>query len=305
MPSQLYFRDSDHCYFDEDGKIYESVSGVSKKIFKKFRSEFSLYRSAYREFDEQLYVNAKKILRDKVKKNPGLYPSKSYWNFDEILPLMRENISDTDFIEIEKIVDRLKLEWKEKGDSSTEYGTKEHSMYESKAISDGYVINRYNGLRHRVIARETGDGYDNKYILQDVLKYKENIYLPEAIVGSFELGIWGQIDKFWLRWNGMHHVATIGDYKSDEQMDMRGFGNGMNLPYETMPYPFNNFQDCNFHKYTVKMNIYSYLSELCGVRSERLYIQRIPKDQEVSYISLPNYRSHIIDLIDLHQKNSL
>lgn len=132
-----------------------------------------------------------------------------------------------------------KVQWKKKADKGKERGTFGHS----------YLENLFN---NKVIA------VPKKYkdIIGGAKKfYKDHRHLEpvyaEQIVGDDEYFIAGQIDRpFKLATNKL----AIYDFKFDLEIE---FDN----KYTTLKPPFENMPDCNFSKYTIQVNMYSWIVE--------------------------------------------
>lgn len=280
---RVYFQDTNHSYFDKNGS-YQSISHLMEKFIEKFDGEFSSMRSAFRRFDEKIYVKAKKILKKR-----GIL---KYWEGQELLDVMTAMVSPDQLAKIKIDAVNFKDQWKEEGEVSSEYGTQTHFDYEAWTSAANTILDPIYKMNFKVIPRPFGKKYDNKFILDQVIKRKENLYLPEALIINPQFRIAGQIDKLFLIWTGAGYIAIVGDYKTDKKIDTDAFFT-YKTGYDRLKYPFNYFLDSRHNYYAVKMSFYIFMLERLGIKTVRQYLYHVPKGGTPKFIHLNINLNHI------------
>src|SRR5690606_23962363 len=164
-----------------------------------------------------------------------------------------------------------------------EYGTEKHAEEEKAAEEKGFLINPVDGMKYKVIPRASGDGYDNSYILDEVLKMKENVCMLEGMVADEEKLICGQEDRIYLKYMGAGFFHAMNhDFKTDKILKNKSMWIGRDL--ERMKGELNYFNTANLHVYTMKMSLYGVLLENTGkVKVVKNFLEHIPKDKEKKY----------------------
>jgi hypothetical protein len=289
----VYFYEENHKYFNEHQQELISVSG----LFYPYKPDFEddkenpLIRS-FRDFNENLYQEAKKhfkwyqkeeILQYMIDKDPGLYQ--------------------------EKVIQRaesLKELWNLKGEVAAEYGTEKHSRKEDEAFENGYILNPIDQQKYRVIPRASGPGYDNSYIMDEVLKMKENVCVLEGLVADEKRLVCGQEDRIYLKYMGAGFFHGMNyDFKTDKVLSYKSMW--IKNDVERMKKELNYFNTAKIHYYSLKASCYGVLLENTGrVKVTHNVIEHIPQDKPVSYVKLNYYKKYAEYIIQKNfEKNSI
>lgn len=280
MDYAIYFTNENHLYRDTDGVIYESVSGATKKYIEKFDSEFISFRSAIRDFNEDIYTEAKR---------------KMAWDHPQMESYLRKKIDELKVLP--QIKDRQQL-FKNKWNKKNLYGTFIHSYSEFEDIKNGYKY--LNGIKFKVIPKITGKDFDNSSIAlqQAILKEKCNIFIPEAVVHCKKNKIAGQIDGLFLIYLGSgRFYAIIIDYKTDKELSLKSIFSKYKNGFPMMKEDFFFLYDSKLNYYKVKMNFYRMLlKKTYGIDTDRMHILSYP---------LENNKNKIIPVGLLQKKASL
>lgn len=271
----VYFLDEKHEYFNIYQEKYISVSGLMHDYINDFNKVLRSEIRAFRDEDESLYQRARE---------------KYNWADPKILEEIKSFVSTEYYEEIKFNAEILREQWNTKGVESSEYGTNQHSNRELEDELRGYKINPIDGLKYRVIPRQSGIGYDNSFYLDKVISMKENICLLEGLLVDHDAKLAGQEDVIFMKYmGGGKHIAYNLDYKTDEEIDYKPF---FNNGYQTMKNIMNPFFDCSYYHYAMKQSIYALMLEKMGVRVFGNYLQHIPKVGPEKYIQTPYYRHH-------------
>lgn len=267
----LIFTDETHSYLD-DVRRYTSVSAFTKPYFPYFDSYTNTMRRAFIEYDEDLYAEA--------KKHHKYYDPEI---IDWMILSLGSNITDIE--SIESRAKEIGKEWSDSGVTAAIDGTAKHDLFEHVNEQKEFILNPITGTKHRVIKRKRKPGvYDNIYVLEDLLKRKESMYIAECIVCDPKTGRAGQIDKLWLYWTGSRYIAIIGDYKTDKKIDRLSFFMPRNM---LAPFDFINASKLNY--YTFKMSCYAIMTERLGIEVASMYIYHVPHNKSALYIKLGNF----------------
>ena len=290
---EYFFLDKDHLYFDENGNKQLSVSHFVDKYKDKFNGWEMGVKRSFRDLHEDFYKAAKKIY---PWDSEDLFP----FIMNSFIPLLSESVQ-TQLFEKAKIYAE---EWLQKGISSADDGTDQHTEREMQAEKDGYLINHITGKKHKVVPRPHGPGYDNKYIVENMLQeYKEDIVMLECMLGDPEAGIFGQSDKVFFNYLGAGRwTATVGDYKTDKEITTESFFDGKK--YRKLKGVLNYFMECKLHYYSIKMSFYAYFLERIGVKVTNMYLESIKKNEPVTYYNLGIYIQYVKKMIEEHSKKS-
>ena len=148
----VYFLDENHSYFDDSSVKWNSNSKFIGQYCPPFDEEFISMRSAYKKNYPKIYKKAKSLFK-------WYDPKIVDWMFAHTGPSEAANVYRYAWEEIQ--------DWDEKKELGTEY----HDYEEMLATKRGYVINHFDKLEYETIPRPKKEGqYDNKYILNDVVK---------------------------------------------------------------------------------------------------------------------------------------
>lgn len=279
----VYFYEKNHKYIRDDGQIYTSVSAVVDPYKEKFDDVFSSIRRAFRNHDEKIYVKAKE---------------KYHYSDPLIINEMQNSVDDETLKKILHNANLLRIEWKEKGITSSGEGTEMHYYKEMTDELNGYKINPVDGRKYKVVPRPHSDDYDNMDILDDVLKMKEDICILEAMITDHNSLMCGQEDVVFLKYMGAGSFIGIQlDYKTDEEIEMKSF---FNRGFKKMKYPLGYFMDCNFYHYAIKMSLYAVMLEKKNIKIVKNILEHVQDIENSNYFYPMIYRSHANKLIEKH-----
>ena len=130
--------------------------------------------------------------------------------------------------------DLILSEWENKRNIGTERGTELHLVYE-----DMWKGKRSRGSYHSIFNIKQANPH---LIVVDT----------EVIVGDSTLGIWGMVDVLLL--NLKTNKFQLRDLKTDDEIKTKNH-------WQKLFHPFEELDDCNFNRYTIKINVYRHLIE--------------------------------------------
>jgi hypothetical protein len=228
----VIYSDKDHIYLGKKDKVrYTSVTQLIHEFTQPFDSAFwSAYKTC--EFmmePEEFYKVKQSLLKNKVWKD----------SFIDKLGLDK------------KVFDKKRAEilqgYEDKKNTACDRGTKIHAQME-----DSF----YQGDR-KTIRKYTGGGnikVEKGYYRLDL----DRAIYPEFLISySFDeyLKIAGQVDLLVKDGNDI----TILDWKTNEKIDKESYYDRNTKKHQTMKFPLDNIQDCNFYHYTLQLSLYAYL----------------------------------------------
>lgn len=272
IKGDVLFKDKDHLYFDEIGPL-ESVSAYTLRYYPKFDVENTSLRMSFKE----LFPDAYDAVLESFK-----YDDK------DIIDRLFKKVTLDDQQMVQAAAAFLRIDWEENGILSSEQGTEGHDLMEEWISARDWIQNPWNGNMHKVLPRPKGPGYDNKYVLEEILKeYKCNFYSPEAMVVDKENRRAGQMDKLWATYVGQNeysHIGVIGDYKTDKQLSSYA-----SFSPKTFKPPFEHIPSDKRSYYTFKMHNYRNMCIKIGLPIEFMYIYRIPRKGQNKFLRLKDY----------------
>lgn len=289
----VYFLEENHEYFNDKQEQLTSISGLVKKYINNFEDDINIpIIKAFRVYAEVTYQFAKKKYK--------------WWDKENILKYMIENHPDIYKEKIIPLSESFKQNWKDIGEEASEYGTMVHHDEELMAESSKYIKNPVDGMKYLVIPRANGPGYDNSYILDEVLKRRENVCMLEGLVADEKNLLGGQEDRIYLKHMGAGYFHAMNyDFKTDKKLNEKSMW--IKNSHEKMKGVLNYFMTTNLHQYTVKMSCYGVLLEKTGkVKVTHSIIDHIPIKGERRYVHLPYYKNYAEYIINNHNtKKSL
>lgn len=290
----VYFQDNGHKYFDEEKNPYESVSHVIAEFKDKFYGPEMAIKRSLRDYDEDLYKACKKLFK---------------WD-DPLLVTMAMDFINTFSDEVKKDIlkkaEEYNISWGNKGLLSAEDGTEKHLEQEHAAMKRGFMINPYTGAKHFVVPRPSGDDYDNRYILEEILSTtKKNIVILECLLKDDVSMTAGQSDKIFYSYLGQNYgpskwIAYIGDYKTDAEITFDSFFDGKS--YRKFKTILNYFKDCKIHYYGMKMSFYAYFLHLIGIPTRKMFLENLRGDKSIIHYETGIYINYIPLVIEEWKK---
>ena len=279
----IAFNESEHVYFDvEDSKKkFISVTTMIEKFGQPFNKDFW---SAY------------KALEKLLPKDAWLIEKKSLLNtkiFDKSI-LEAHGVSEDDFNrEQQAILDS----WQAENKKSCERGTKihaqlENSMYKKKKNID---LAKYQiGGKFECIKDRTE------------LDLENGVY-PEYLISwdspSGRLHVAGQIDLLVKKGNSI----TIGDYKTNKKIDLKGFYDNRTKKTEKMKFPLNNLDECNYSHYNLQLSTYAYMLTQAHpeFEIEDLVLVHFDHNDNMTIYHLPYLKDEVVRMLNFYEKESI
>jgi hypothetical protein len=169
-----------------------------------------------------------------------------YTSVTQLLGKYKKDVFTEEFIEnyaSERglTADFVKTKWGIKRDFSAIKGTELHFFAENY-VKDGIQIETVTPI---------GDQKQMVVEFWDNIKDKVEVIGTEFRIASKKYSVAGTIDL--LIYNKSTEKYYIMDWKSNEKIEMTGRNNLLS--------PFNTYQDCEFHNYSLQLSIYRYLLE--------------------------------------------
>lgn len=279
MKPEIIFTEKNHKYSSTKDPSTVLISGT------KFVGHFE------EKFQENIWLPIKAAERVL----PEYHTLKREWK-DLGLAVDTENFVDilyqlADPEEMAIAVAEIKDEWDTKRTTTSESGTEYHLEKEHGAYERGQEINPYDGKKYPVHEKPKLEGVDN-YSLD--IKNLEPGYYPELLVHFGRLV--GQADRAWVGKDKFGKYIDIGDWKTFERLDKRGFFDKQRKKFKTFKEPIDHIEDCNLNKTALQTSTYLWCMEQHGYQIryngfnhyEKLY--RLPyyrTEVELMYLNFP------------------
>lgn len=154
--------------------------------------------------------------------------------------------------------------WKE----DAAHGTRTHELIENiLSASDGEVILCKERDRLKL---------DQALYYWQLFQKVEDVYdtLTELRIYDEELGIAGTIDLFVVH---KDKSITLIDWKTNKAIKKIGYNH--KKAFE----PIEDWEDCNYNKYTLQLSLYAYLLERKGHKIKELILVHLKEDEFVDY----------------------
>lgn len=230
------------CFIEDTHKYFDITAPE-----KSFISVTTLIHRYAQPFDKEFW-SAYKALEKLLSKDAWTIEKKSLLNtkkFDKEI-LASYNISENDFNAVQQgILDA----WAEKNRASCERGTQIHLMMENSV---------YGSDRNKTLKKfGVGGKFECKkdYTELDLERGVYPEYLISRVSKDGVLRLAGQIDL--LIKNG--NEIIIGDYKTNEKIDLKSGFDTTTKSNAKMLYPLNNLMDCNFSYYQLQLSTYAWM----------------------------------------------
>lgn len=228
------FNDENHIYWNvNDGKKYTSVTTLIGKYEQDFDKDFwSAYKALEQLIPKENWSIEKRSLLNTKKFNKDI--------------LNVYNISELEFNKAQQdILDT----WVQKNRESCERGTKIHAQMESLFYSNPQTkyMQKF-GIGGKFECRKGYPELDLEYGV-----YPE--YLISRVSDDGILRIAGQIDLLIKQGNEI----IIGDYKTNQKIDLKSGYDSITKKTAKMKYPLNALDDCNFNHYQLQLSTYAWM----------------------------------------------
>lgn len=181
----------------------------------------------------------------------------------------------------------VEAEWIKLGEDASERGDKYHKF--SEKIYDNYIKGEYSS---------TIFGFGKDKIERRMEKILLNLYKeytplqPESIVASLKYNIAGSMDLLMLSYYDKDNII-IADWKFVKKIKEKN-------EWEKAYYPIQHLDNCNYYKFCLQLNLYSYIIKEEGYfekhKNHDMYIFHIKEDDVVS-VKVPDMQSDIKNMI--------
>ena len=251
--SSVYYNDAVHKYWTKDGaKNCISVTTLIHK-YTTFDTDFwSKYKAIQvllgeDEFDGPIIGKQKIGGVTKDKRSPASKIKQYLLDTKKYTPecLSMCGLSHEDVL---KETESILKDWDEKRETSCIRGTAIH-----KAMEEQHVIGNTEELQYLGLGGEFKTNTTNKIEFG-----KQGVY-PELLLSRIsddgELRIAGQADLIIVDGEDVY----ILDYKTGKKIDQKSYYDSKKKRSETLKYPLNNLQDCNFIHYSLQLSTYAWM----------------------------------------------
>jgi hypothetical protein len=267
----VWFRESDHVYGNiKDPSIkYISVTTLIGKYENEFDKEFvSKYKALERILPSDVWKREKGNLW-KTHKIPK--------DFLEVY-----NVSES---ELNKVQQDILDEWAEKNRVSCERGTAIHAKLENSfyKASDGISLKKF-GIGGKFLCKKDYSELDLQYgVYPEYLVYYDNDKIGLHIAGQIDLLVKDGDD------------IIIGDWKTNEKLDAKGFFNSATRSTKKMKYPLNNIEDCNLWHYYLQLSTYAWMLQKINpdFNIKRLFIYHFDHDNNQKLYEVPYLKGDV------------
>jgi len=182
-----------------------------------------------------------------------------YMSVSALLKLISEKFEDTHAYKVAS--PETRLEWKAKGTTAADHGTRIHNALELYSDT-GQILKENEDLEHIV-----------KAVSAEYMEYHKSY--NEVCLYNEKYRIAGTTDKICAISNRKDCEVDLADFKTNLNNQIVYFNKYKKRLYA----PFDHLQDCNYTKYSFQLSIYAYFfEELTGRKVRQLYIHHIAPD---------------------------
>jgi ATP-dependent exoDNAse (exonuclease V) beta subunit len=268
---KVAFIEESHKYFNiEDSSItYTSVTTLIGKYEQPFDKAFV---SKYKALERLLPADVWK------KEKGGIWKSHKIPNdFLEVYNIDKNELNTVQ----QDILD----EWAEINKTSCERGTKIHSQLENSFYKTGNNITlKKFGIGGKFQCKKDYSELDLDYgVYPEYLIYYDN--------PKIDLHIAGQIDLLIKSGNDI----IIGDWKTNEKIDQKGFYDSFTRTTKKMKYPLTNIEDCNLWHYYLQLSTYAWMIQKINpdFNIKRLFIYHFDHDGKETLYEVPYLKDDV------------
>lgn len=256
---KVRFEDEGHKYLYGD-KRYKSVSELFKTLDSDpFNGEITSGICAAKAIDLRLY--------ESIKKDIGGYKP------EEIL----EKFPKTELFH------QRKRSFLDKWEADAQKGTDFHLIKEKEDIARGYCINSYDKKKYTTQILHTK--YDNEAFAENLWDIPDG-YFTEFLAFNHETESAGQLDKLFVETVKGKRYFDIDDWKTDKEIVEKPA-----YPFnKKLLFPFDQMYNCNYSKYSVKINVYAWMLAEAGFIPRDLRFTHVELDEELEIKKQTPYR---------------
>lgn len=277
------FNDENHIYWNvnDNNKKYISVTTLIERYGQPFDSEFW---SAYKALEKLIPSDDWKTVKAHLQKTKKINKEELFSTYD-----INEDLFNK---EQQEILDQ----WDRTNKDACTRGTAIHSQMENSF----YGKDRSKTLKKFGI----GGTFDCKkdYVELDLPYGVYPEYLISRTSDDGILNIAGQIDV--LIKNG--NEITIGDWKTNKEIKMKGGFDTSKKQTQKMKFPLNKIEDCNFWHYTLQLSTYAWMIQKINpdfIIKDLILVHFDHEGKETVYHC--EYLKHEVELMLSHYKKQL
>ena len=197
--------------------------------------------------------------------------------------------------ELNSVTEVVLDEWKEKGKTATDRGTKIHKDYEMSILSRQYdLVKGFGDFINR----------DAQLIDNNIIK-AGNYVLPELLISRVSddgyLRIAGQADLVIVEGNKF----KVLDFKTNKEIKQKSYYDNRRKKYETMKYPLTHLHDTNFWHYTLQLSIYAWMIEKNNpdLKLDGLFILHHDHDDVKTVYECEYLKTDVENLLKFYKKD--
>jgi ATP-dependent exoDNAse (exonuclease V) beta subunit len=278
----VVYSDEQHVYLDkEDCQKYISVTQLIHAYSNEFDAEFwSAYKALEAILDQEVWLSVKGTLLTRKK-------------FDRKL-LSKLDVDESIFDEKQK---EILAEYDRKREESCIRGTEIHRGFEESF----YGKNRFNFKQFGF--EEIGD-YDftckKDYFKLDLSRgvYPEFLISCKSEDGILRLS--GQIDCLIIDENDVY----ILDFKTNKEIKKSGYFDKVKKQKQTLKFPLNELDDCNFNIYQLQLSVYAYMLQTLKpeLNIKKLMLYHIDHDGNETLYECQYLKKDVIRMLNHYKK---
>ena len=278
----VVYSDEQHVYLDkEDCQKYISVTSLIHLYSNEFDANFwSAYKALEAILEEVDWLSIKPTLLAKKKFNPEI--------------LKRMNIDEEVFNLKQK---EILAEYDRKREESCIRGTAIHSQFEESF----YGKSKFDFKRF---------GFDE--VSDCDFTCKKDYYkldLPRGVYPEFLISC--KSDDGLLRLSGQIDFLCIDgtdvyicDWKTNREIKKSGYFDKMKKQKQTLKYPLNDLDDCNFNIYQLQLSTYAYMLQILRpeLNIKKLMIYHIDHDGNETMHECKYLKKEVIRMLNHYKK---
>ena len=267
----VWFRESDHVYgnFKQPEIKYTSVTTLIGKYEQPFDKEFV---SRYKALEKLIPAN-------EWKKDKG-----TFWK-NHFIPKEYLEVKGLSEEEVNRVQQDILDEWAETNRISCERGTKIHAKIENSFYNKGNDINLQKfGIGGKFQCKKNYSELNLEYgVYPEYIIYYDNPKL--------DLHIAGQIDLLVKDGNDI----ILGDWKTNNKLDIKGFYNNFTKTTQKMKYPLTNIEDCNLWHYYLQLSTYAFMLQKINpdFNIKRLFIYHFDHNNNQTLYEVPYLKDDV------------
>lgn len=265
--------------FQEDGHKYFNLKDPSI-IYTSVTTLINMYSIPFDSFWVSKYKALEKLIpANEWKKDKG-----TFWK-NHFIPKEYLEVKGLSEEEVNRVQQDILDEWAETNRISCERGTKIHAKIENSFYNKGNNIDLQKfGIGGKFQCKKDYSELDLEYgVYPEYLIYYDNPKL--------DLHIAGQIDLLVKDGNDI----VLGDWKTNNKLDVKGFYNNFTKTTQKMKYPLTNIEDCNLWHYYLQLSTYAFMLQKINpdFNIKRLFIYHFDHDNNQTLYEVPYLKDDV------------